>query len=89
MSDEQNSEWQIFLTEWAAFSAYELMYQSRQGRLHFLSTDLRGLIRYLGFNTIMFGPDDLARKLEGLVGEIDVIKQSKVSPQKRALPDLA
>ena len=87
MSDEQNPEWQIFLTEWAALATYELMYQGRQGRLHFLSTDLRGLIRDLGSNTLMFGRDDLARQLEILLGEIDVIKLSEDSPQNWALPD--
>ena len=89
MGDEQSGEWQICLTEWAAFASYELMYQARQGRLHFLSTDLRGLIRDLGFKTIMFGREDLARRLETLVSEIDMIKWSEVSPQNRSLPDHA
>ena len=53
MSDEQNPEWQIFLTEWAALVSYELMFQARQGRLHYVSCDIRGLIRDLGFSKIM------------------------------------
>ena len=89
MSDDQSGEWQIFLTEWAAFASYELMYQAWQGRFHFLSTELRSLIRDLGFNTIMFGRDNLAPRLKTLVNEIDMIKWSEVLPQNRSLPDHA
>ena len=87
MSGEQSHEWKIFLTEWAALASYELMYQARQGRFHFITADLRGLIRDLGFKTIMLDRDDLARRLETLIDEIDMIKWSELSPQNRALPD--
>ena len=89
MSGEQNPEWQIFLTEWAALASYVLMYQAQQGRLQFITVDLRGLIRDLGFKTIMFDRDELARRLETLIDEIDMIKWSEVSPLNRALPDHA
>ena len=67
MSEEQSPEWQIFFTEWDALASYELMYQALHGRLHFITVDLRGLIRDLGFKTIMFDCDDLARQLETLI----------------------
>ena len=51
--------------------------------------DLRGLIRDLGFKTIMFDRDYLARQLETLIDAIDMIKWSEVSPQNRALPNHA
>ena len=37
----------------------------------------------------MFDRDDLARRLETLIDEIDMIKWSEVSPQNRSLPDHA
>ena len=89
MSGEQSPEWQIFLTEWAALASYELMYQARQGHLHFITVDLRGLIRDLGFKTIMFDRDDLARRLETLIDEIDMNKCLELSPQNRSLPEHA
>ena len=65
------------------------MYQARQGLLHFITVDLRGLIRDFGFKKIMFDRNDLARRLETLIDEIDMIKWWEVSPQHRALPDHA
>ena len=79
----------MVLTEWAARVAYELMYQARQDRLHFTSTGNRGLIRAVGFNTLIFGKDKLAAELEALIDEIDLIKWSDVSPKNRALPNHA
>ena len=86
MGGEQSPQWQIFLTECAALASYELMYQARQGRLHFITVDLRRLIRNLGSKTITFDRDDIERRLETLIDEIDMIKWSEVSPQNQALP---
>ena len=88
--DPTNHIWQVFMTEYAALVAPELMYQVESaGRLHWLPEKLCDGIRRIGCGVVMGGNDQYTRKLRSLLDEIAFIRWDKAPPQNCVLPQYA
>ena len=90
MWDPTDHMWQVFMTEYAALVAHELMYQVESaGRLHWLPEKLCDGIRRIGCGVIIGGDAQYARTMSSLLDEIDFIRWDKAPPQNRVLPQYA